>query len=217
MTTQVAVAARAAGTNRAALPAGHIPAVVYGPKQEPISISVEEKTFDKIRKVAGESTILELTGLEEPIEVLIKGIDFSPTRIEMIHVDFFAIERGKEMTVTVGIEFTGEAPVEKSGVGSVTKTMQEIEVTCMPRNLPSEITVDISVLEDEHAKITVADLPALEGVTYEADLADAVAVVSVAAEEVDEDPEAVDMEAIAVEGGDKAEEVEGEAEEKAAE
>jgi large subunit ribosomal protein L25 len=200
MTTSVAVVARDASTSRAALPAGHIPAVVYGPKQEPISISVEEKTFDKIRKEAGESTILELTGLVNPIEVLIKHIDFASTRVEMTHVDFYAIERGKAMTVTVGIEFTGVAPAEKNGIGSVTKAMQEIEVTCLPRNLPAEITVDVSVLVDAHSKITVADLPALEGVTYEAELTDAVAVISVAKEEADADPEEVDMAAVAVAG-----------------
>jgi len=203
MTTQVVVAARAAGTSRAALPAGHIPAVVYGPKQEPISISVEEKTFDKIRKVAGESTILELTGLAEPIEVLIKGIDFAPTRIEMTHVDFYAIERGKDMTTNVAIELVGEAPAEKNNIGSITKVMQDITVTCRPSVLPSHIDVDISALDAADSKITVADLPVLEGVVYDAEADETVVVVSVAAEEVEEDSEVVDMESIAVEGEQK--------------
>lgn len=216
MTTQVAVTAREAGTNRKALPAGHIPAVVYGPKQEPISISLEEKSFDKIRKVAGESTILELTGLEEPLEVLIKSIDFSPVRIEMTHVDFYAFERGKDMTTTVTIELIGEAPAEKNNVGSVTKVMQEITVTCRPSALPSQIDVDISVLEEASDKITVADLPVIDGVTYDAEAEEPVAVVSVASEEVDKDPEEVDMDAIAVEGGEKADAEEA-TEEKAAE
>jgi large subunit ribosomal protein L25 len=200
MTTQVAVAARVAGTSRAALPAGHIPAVVYGPKQEPISISLEEKTFDKIRKVAGESTILELTGLSEPIEVLIKGIDFSPTRIELTHVDFYAIERGKDMTTNVAIELVGEAPAEKNNIGTVTKVMQDITVTCRPSVLPSRIEVDVAVLVAADSKITVADLPVLEGVVYDAEPAEAVAVISVAAEVVDIDPEEVDMDAIPVDG-----------------
>lgn len=217
MTTQVAVTARTAGANRKSLPAGHIPAVVYGPKQEPISISLEEKSFDKIRKVAGESTILELTGLEEPLEVLIKGIDFSPIRIEMTHVDFYAIERGKDMTTNVAIELVGEAPAEKNNVGAVTKVMQDITVTCRPSALPSQIDVDISVLAEASDKITVADLPALEGVVYDAEAEEAVAVVSVAAEVVDEDPEEVDMDAISVEGGDKVSEAEEGGEEKAAE
>lgn len=185
MTTQVAVTVRAEGSNRAALPAGHIPAVVYGPKQAPISISVEEKSFDKIRKEAGESTILELTGLGEPVEVLIKGIDFSPTRIELTHVDFYAIERGKDMTTSVAIEFVGVAPAEENNIGTITKVMQDITVTCRPSVLPAHIEVDISAMDTEDSKITVADLPVLEGVTYDAEANETIAVVSVSAQEVD--------------------------------
>lgn len=200
MTTKVAIAARTAGQ---ALPEGHIPAVVYGPKQEPVSISLEEKVFDKIRREAGESTIVELSGLAEPIEVLIKEVDFDPVKLRMLHVDFYAFERGKDMTTTVVIELVGEAPAEKNNIGSVTKVLQEITVTCRPSALPSHIDVDISGMIDADSKITVADLPVLEGVVYEAEPEETVAVVSVAKEEVDEDPEEVDMDEVAVEGAKK--------------
>ena len=199
MTTTVAVAARADG---AALVDGHMPAVVYGPKQEPISISLEEKVFDKIRKVAGESTILELTGLDETIEVLIKDVSFDPVKQRILHADFYAIERGKDMTTNVAIELVGEAPAEKNNIGSITKVMQEITVTCRPSVLPSHIDVDISTMDAADSKITVANLPKLDGVTYDAEAEETVAVVSVAQEEVDEDPEEVDMDAIPVEGGE---------------
>jgi large subunit ribosomal protein L25 len=212
MTTTVAVTARVAGTKRSALPAGHIPAVVYGPKQEPISVSLDEKIFDKIRKAAGESTILELTGLDESIEVLIKNIDFAPTRIEMTHVDFYAIERGKDMTTNIAIELVGEAPAEKNNIGTVTKAMQDITVTCRPSVLPSQIDVDISGMDAADSKITVADLPALEGVTYDAEAEEAVVVISVAQEIVDEDPEAVDMAAVEVVGSEAADKTEEAAE-----
>jgi len=209
MTTTVAIAARTKGT---ALPEGHIPAIVYGPKQEPVSISLEEKVFDKVRREAGESTIVELTGLAEPIEVLIKDVDFDPVKLQMLHVDFYAIERGKDMTTSVAIELVGEAPAEKNNIGSVTKVLQDITVTCRPSVLPSHIDVDISGMDAADSKITVADLPALEGVIYDAEPEETVAVVSVAREEVDEDPEEVDMDAVAVEGEKPAE-----GEEKAAE
>jgi large subunit ribosomal protein L25 len=203
MTTSVAIASRTAGK---ALPEGHIPAIVYGPKQEPVPISLEEKVFDKIRREAGESTIVELTGLAEPIEVLIKDVDFDPVKQLMRHVDFYAFERGKDMTTSVAIELIGESIVNKNNLGSVTKVLQDITVTCRPSALPSHIEVDISGMDDVDAKITVADLPVLEGVVYEADPEETVAVVSVAKEEVDEDPEEVDMEDIAVEGEKKEDE-----------
>jgi large subunit ribosomal protein L25 len=203
MTTSVAIASRTAGK---ALPEGYIPAIVYGPKQEPVPISLEEKVFDKIRREAGESTIVELTGLAEPIEVLIKDVDFDPVKQLMRHVDFYAFERGKDMTTSVAIELIGESIVNKNNLGSVTKVLQDITVTCRPSALPSHIEVDISGMDDVDAKITVADLPVLEGVVYEADPEETVAVVSVAKEEVDEDPEEVDMEDIAVEGEKKEDE-----------
>ena len=113
------------------------------------------------------------------------------------------------MSTNVAIELVGEAPAEKSNIGTITKAMQDITVTCRPSVLPSQIDVDISVLVEASDKITVADLPALAGVTYDAAAAEAVAVVSAAAEAVDEDPAAVDMDAIAVDGSNKAAEAEG--------
>lgn len=182
MTTTVVVAARA---DNARLPEGHMPAVVYGPKQEPVSISLEEKMFNKVRLEAGESTILELTGLGEPIEVLIKDIAFDPIKLQITHADFYAIERGKDMTTSVAIELVGEAPAEQNHIGSITKVMQDIMVTCRPSVLPSHIDVDISGMDTEDSKITVADLPVLEGVIYDAEPGETVAVVSVTKAEAD--------------------------------
>lgn len=199
MTTTLEVAKRDAAAGRAGLPAGHVPAVVYGPQQEPINISVDEVTLDKLRKEAGESTIISLQGLDTEAEVLIKQIDFDPAKQAIIHADFYAIERGKEMTVTVPFEFEGEAPAEKNNIGSVTKAMHEIEVTCRPSNLPPHITVDLSPLVDADSKIHVSDLPKLEGIVYEAEPEDTIAVISVHKQEADEDPEPVDMSAVATE------------------
>jgi large subunit ribosomal protein L25 len=201
MTTTLEVSKREMTTKRSALPAGHMPAVVYGPKQEPIAISVDEQVFDKLRKSAGESTIINLVGLAEEVEVLIKHIDFNPAKLEIAHADFYAIERGKDMQVTVPIEFIGEAPVEKSNLGSVTKVIQDIEVTCRPSKMPAHITVDVSVLVEVTDKITVADLEKIEGVTYNAEVEDPVAVVSAARTEASEleDPAEVDMTAVATE------------------
>lgn len=183
--------------------AGRVPGIVYGPKQEPVKVSVDGITFEKMLAEAGEATIINLEGLSEPIEVLIHDVSFNAARGGAEHVDFYAIERGKELTVDVPLEFEGEAPVEKSGA-MVTKVTQSIEVTCRPSALPSHITVDISVLVDEDAQIKVSDLTIPEGVTVEADPEQVVAMVSAAREEESEEaPEAPDMDAIAVEGEKK--------------
>jgi large subunit ribosomal protein L25 len=211
MTISLAIAERDQKQNNEALRAsGSVPANVYGPKQEPISISANAKELAKVLDEAGESTIVELTGLKETIEVLVKEVDFDPVKRGVRHVDFYAIERGKEMTTNVGLEFIGESPAEKGGIGSVTKVLHELEVTCLPSNLPSHIDVDVSSLEDEHSKITVADLITPEGVTIENEPEETVAVVSLAREEEEEEPQEIDMDAIEVEEKGKGEEGGGE-------
>jgi|AntRauTorckE6833_2_1112554.scaffolds.fasta_scaffold07303_3 large subunit ribosomal protein L25 len=187
---------------------GEVPAVVYGAKQEPISITLSEKEFEKVRKEAGESTIVELAGLEESVEVLIKSVDFHPVKQQVTHVDFYAFERGKDMTTAVALEFVGEAPVEESKAGSVTKVLHEIEVTCRPSSLPSHIDVDISSLVNVEDKIHISDLVAPEGVVFEGDPEDPVAVVSAAKQTTDDEDEAsteINMDAIEVEEKGKGE------------
>jgi len=209
MTISLAVTARDESTKAEAVRlSGDVPAVVYGPKQAPIAITLPGKEFEKVRKEAGESTIIELTGLEEKIEVLMKEVAFSPVKQLVTHVDFYAIERGKDITTNIALEFIGEAPVEEAKEGTVTKVMHEVEVTCRPSVLPSHIDVDISVLKSVEDKIHVSDLKVAEGVHINAEPEDVVAVISVAREEVeeDEDPGEVDMDAIEVEEKGKSEE-----------
>lgn len=185
---------------------GLVPAVVYGPKQTPLSITLSEKDFDKIRKEAGESTIVELKGLKDTVEVLIKDVEFNPVKQQVLHVDFYAIERGKDITANVPLHFVGEAPVEDSKAGSVTKVLHEVEITCRPSVLPSHIDVDISVLVNVEDKIHVSDLVVPTGVTIEDDGEDPVAVVSAARQQSDDEVAAeVDMGAIEVERKGKAE------------
>lgn len=188
---------------------GEVPAIVYGTKQEPISITLSGKEFEKVRKEAGESTIVELTGLEEPVEVLIKEVEFHPVKLDVTHADFYAFERGKDMTTGVSLELTGEAPVEDSKEGTVTQVLYEIEVTCRPSKLPAHIDVDVSGLVNVEDKIFIADLQAPEGVVIEGEPEDPVVVVSAArqtTEDEDEDPEEIDMDAIEVEEKGKGEE-----------
>lgn len=170
---------------------GKLPAVVYGAKQEPISLECDAIDFKRLYEQSGESTIIKLEGLDDPIEVLVHDIDFNPVKGGPMHIDFYAIERGKDLTTNVALEFEGEAPVEKEG-GIVTKVLQEVTVTCRPSVLPGHLTVDLSVLDTMEAQITVADLVVPEAVTIDTDPEMVVAIVSTATEEPEETEEAVD-------------------------
>ena len=176
---------------------GNIPAVVYGPKQEPISVSVNKIVFEKMLKTAGESTVINLVGLGEDIEVLIHDVAFNPTKGGATHVDFYALEKGKEITVDIPLEFIGEAPAAKLG-GVLTKVLHEIEVTCKPSALPQHITVDVSSLDDFEKQIHVKDLVVPAGVKVENDANDVVALVQEVKEEVEAPVAAIDMAAVEV-------------------
>jgi large subunit ribosomal protein L25 len=179
MTITLAVAKRdTTMSTKAVRQAMLLPAVVYGPKQTNESITIEKGVFEKLFKTAGESTIIQLTGLAKPIDVLVHSVDFSPMQGGIMHVDFYAVEKGKAITTNVSLELTGESEVEKKG-GLISTVLHEVEVTCMPEVLPAHITIDISTLTEFDQKIHVSDLVLPKGVVVE-NPADEVLVIAVA-------------------------------------
>lgn len=193
---------------------GKVPAVMYGPKEEATPLTLSRVEFDKVFREAGESTVITLSGLGEEKDVLVQEIAHDPVSGAPIHVDFYAIEKGKKVTVHVPIEFTGEAPVVKAG-GVLTKVLHELEIEAMPKDLPHEIMVDISTLVDFDSHITVAQVQAPAGVTILNDAEEMIVVAAEAKEEVEEPVAQIDMDSIEVEAKGKKEE-EGESSEEAA-
>ena len=124
---------------------GLIPAIIYGRKKESTPISLKENEFTNVWKSAGESSILTLLIDEKKENVLIHDVTFDPIRDNPIHVDFLAVEMDKLIKVGVKIEFVGESPAVKLG-GTLVKIMHELQVEALPKDLPHEISVDISQL-----------------------------------------------------------------------
>ena len=185
--------------------AGNLPAVMYGPKQEATPLTISKIAFDKVFKEAGESSVVTITGLDTPKDVLVHEVAFDPRRGGIVHVDFYAIEKGKKITVDVPLHFTGEAPALKLG-GNLTKVLHEIEIVAEAADLPKEIMVDITSLVDLTSRIYVRDLVLPKGVTTKNSEDDVVALIQEVIEEV-EAPVAIDMATIEVEKKGKAEEV----------
>jgi len=183
---------------------GVLPAVVYGPKEEAKSIKLDAKEFEKVFKEAGESSVLVLSGVGGDLEVLVQEVSYDTLKGGVQHVDFYAIEKGKEVTVNVPLEFTGEAPAVKLG-GSLTKALHEISVTTKPTNLPHEIVVDVSTLVTFEDQIRVKDLNIPSGVKVDTDPEEMMAAV-IETKEEPEETEVLDMDAIEVEKKGKEEE-----------
>lgn len=184
---------------------GKLPAVLYGRKEKSTPITLSASEFEKIFRDAGESTILTLEGLDESKEALVHDVQYHPVTGLPLHVDFYAIEKGKKLTVSVPFVFEGEAPAEKLG-GSLVKVMHEIEVEVLPKDLPHEIKVDVSSLKNFESQITVADLKLPDGVEPMASPEEVVALVSEAKEEEEAPAEGLDMDSIEVEKKGKSEE-----------
>jgi large subunit ribosomal protein L25 len=195
---------------------GMVPAVVYGARVENTMISVSSIDFEKILKVAGESSTILLEIKDEKdkstkVDVLIHDMQKDPIRGFPTHIDFLAIDMNKSIEVTIPLEFIGIAPAEKDGSGVLVKTLHEVEIEALPKDLPHNIAIDLSVLIALDDQIHVKDLALPKGVKMITDENEVVALIAPIKEEVvDETP--VDLSAIEVEKKGKKEE---EGEEKA--
>ena len=185
---------------------GMVPAVVYGALVENTSISVVSTNFTKVFKAAGESNTIVLDIEGKKIDVLIHDVQVDPVKGFPIHVDFLAIDMSKPVEVTIPLVFSGVAPAEKSGLGSLVKVLHEIEIEALPKNLPHEIMVDVSTLLDLSTQIHASDIVLPAGVTLITSADEVVALVAAAREEKEEESAPIDLSAIEVEKRGKKEE-----------
>src|SRR3989344_4628416 len=200
LSSMLKLAIEARKTGREELKGDKIPAVFYGRKEESTSIAVALKDFKKVLKEAGESTVIALTGVGEEKEALIHDVDFEPVTGQPRHADFYIIEKGKKVQVTVPLNFVGIAPAVKELGGVLMKILYEVEVEALPKDLPHEINVDISSLADFESKIEIKNITLPEGVMILGDADEVVALVSEVKEEViEEAPAALDLSTIEVE------------------
>lgn len=191
---------------------GKMPAVVYGPTKEAEAILINSKEFEKIWNEAGESTVLTLTGLDKEMSVLIQDVEFDPLFNNPTHADFYMVQTDKTVDVEVPLEFTGVAPAEKELGGTLIKVMHTLSIEALPKDLPSEIQIDISSLVTFDDQIQVKDVVLPKGVVAVADPEEVIALVQAAREE--EEVEVADVAEIEVAKKGKDDEEKSEAEAK---
>ena len=142
---------------------GNIPAVVYKGGQETLSISlVEKELIHALRTSAGENVIINLqigdkNKKDQNKTVIIKEIQHHPIKDNILHVDFHEISLTEAITVKVPIETKGEAVGVKRDGGILEHMLWELEIECLPTEIPEKIEVDIDKLEIGDA-IYVKDL-----------------------------------------------------------
>lgn len=145
--------------------AGMVPAIVYGMGLDPYPVAVSPKRIDEVvRGDAGRNTIftLRLEGSDQTRAAMIKELTRDPVSARILHVDLVRVDLTKSVTVRVPIRLVGTAAGVKEG-GHVDFVHREVEVECLPANIPEHLDVDISalVIGDQ---IHVSDLAVPAGV-----------------------------------------------------
>jgi large subunit ribosomal protein L25 len=145
--------------------AGKLPAVLYGHNVENKQLEINERDFVKAFKAAGESTLVNLTvdGKSQP--VLIHDVQHHYLTGKPIHVDFYAVNMTEKLKVKVPVHFVGESPAVKASGGTLVKNLSEIEVECLPGDIPQAFEVDISSLNTFEDAIRVSSVKVGDKVT----------------------------------------------------
>ena len=133
---------------------GQVPSVLYFKGEEPLSLSVNKKALNKAMK--SDQRIYEMEINNESQYVMIKEIQYHPVTDEVLHVDFMRVLRSEKMTISVPLILTGKAVGVTEG-GILSQSMNQIEISCYPTNVPENIEVNIDNLE-MNASLSVADV-----------------------------------------------------------
>jgi large subunit ribosomal protein L25 len=128
--------------------AGRIPAVLYGGADGALALSVDPKGLSRIlHSGSGLNTIIGLDVAGKGVtQVLVKEFLLDPIKHSMLHADFYRVQMDKAITVTVVISLKGEAKGVKLQGGIVDFPHREVEVECLPGDIPENLTIDVSDL-----------------------------------------------------------------------
>ncbi len=138
---------------------GMIPAVVYGAGQESQAIAVDPKQMNRIlHSEAGHNSIFDLSFDGQSAKVMIVDWQYEPIKGALLHVDLKRIAMDKVLRVSVPIVLKGEAPGVKVQGGILEQLLREVEIECLPADIPGRIDADVSQLMFGQV-IRVSDLP----------------------------------------------------------
>ena len=153
-------------SRRLRLLAGEIPAIVYGDKKEPIQISLAHKDVTKALENEGyfsQVISLDIDGNAE--DVVIKDIQRHPAKALVLHMDFLRVSKTTKLTTRIPLHFINEDVCVgvKMGGGLIAHSMTELEIQCLPKDLPEYLEVDMAEVEIGQT-VHISDIKLPEGV-----------------------------------------------------
>jgi large subunit ribosomal protein L25 len=137
---------------------GLLPAVIYGHHIQPINISLNAHDAGLVLPKLSSSQLVVVDVDGERHNALVREKQRHPVTDTLIHVDFQAVSMTEKLRVKVSIEFVGEAPAVKNFNGVVVPSKEELEIECLPDDLPSHIEVDLSGLAEIGDALHVRDI-----------------------------------------------------------
>ncbi len=199
--------------NRRLRTKGLIPGVLYGTKKEAVHVSVSPKEIGTIlRSATDENTLFDLDLGGSRRKVILKEFQLEPIKHQLLHADFYEVALDKTLQVKVHVEIHGVPVGVKTQGGVLDFVTRELEVECLPMDIPEKLTVDVSELEigkhlrvsdikvsDKVKVLTEADIVVVHVVAPRAEEEVAPAAEAVAAEGAAE-PEVIKKGKVAVEG-----------------
>ena len=139
---------------------GFVPGVVYSEGQPGIQISISNYDFGRHVSGASHTQLFKFKSSSKGLDgviALLKDLQTEPVRQVPLHVDFYSVHEGHKITVTVPLELTGMSPAVKTGAVILNQLLYEIEVECLPTEIPDSLQLDISTL-DEGVSFHVSDI-----------------------------------------------------------
>ena len=202
------------GASRRLRHAGKAPGIVYGGAEKPTPIELDHNALiHALKNEAFHSSILTMKLGSDAQKVLLRDVQMHPYRPQVLHIDFQRIDENKKIHMKVPLHFINAeiAPAVKEGGAIVSHVMNDLDISCLPRDLPEFIEVDLSTLELGHP-IKVSGLKLGNGVvavTHGKDPVVATAVVPKAIVETEETAAAAEGEAAAPAADAKAADAKG--------
>jgi large subunit ribosomal protein L25 len=145
---------------------GMIPAVLYGAKKDPRAIAVDPKQILRIlHSASGHNTIFDISVEGEQAKAMVVDWQYEPLKGSLLHVDLKRIAMDQKMRLSVPVHVQGEAKGTKLEGGLLDLVLREVHIECLPSDIPSHITVDVTELGQGEA-IRVSDLPQSASVKY---------------------------------------------------
>ena len=141
------------------------PAVVYGAGKDPVSLTLDHKKFlHSLENEAFYSHILTLNIGGKDEQVVLKDLQRHPAKVAVMHADFLRVSANEKLHMNVPLHFiNADACPGAAEGGLITHNMSEVEVACLPKDLPEFLEVDLSTLELDHS-LHMSDITTIAGV-----------------------------------------------------